>query len=164
MHTSHHLHLAVVRRIIKYLRETPRRGLFFPTGSPLSLVAYSDADWVRCLDTRRFVSGWCMFLGDSLISWKSKKHVQVSKSSIEPEYRAMFAACSEIVWLHGILFELGFSQPDPTPLYADNTCAIQIVANPVYHECTKHIEVDCHSIWEALDSHIISLPYIFTTL
>ena len=83
---------------------------------------------------------------------------------MESKYRAMFAACSEIVWFRGILFELGFSQPDPTPLYADDTSAIQIAANLVYHERTKHIEVDCHSIREALDSHIISLPYISTTL
>ena len=76
----------------------------------------------------------------------------------------MSAACSEIVWLRGILSKLGFSQPDRTPLYAGNTRAIQIAANPVYHERTKHIEVDCHSIREALDSHIISLPYISTTL
>ena len=83
-----------------------------------------------------------MFLGDSLISWKSEKQARVSESSKESEYRAMSIACFEIVWLHGILYELGFSQPDPTPLYDDNTSAIQIVANPVYHECTKHIEVD----------------------
>ena len=76
----------------------------------------------------------------------------------------MSATCFEIVWLCGILSELGFSQPDPTPLYANNTSAIQIVANPVYHERTKKIEVDCHSIREALDSHIISLPYISTIL
>ena len=105
-----------------------------------------------------------MFLGAYLISWKSKKQARVSQSSTESEYNAMSAACSEIIWLRGILFELGFSQPDPTPLYADNTSAIQIATNPVYHERTKHIEGDCHSIHEALDSHIISLPYISTTL
>ena len=75
MHTPRHLHLAVVRHIIrciiKYLHGTTSRGLFFATGFPLRLVTYSDADWVGCLDTRRSVSGWCMFLGDSLISWKS---------------------------------------------------------------------------------------------
>ena len=65
---------------------------------------------------------------------------------MESEYRAMSAACSEIVWLRGILSELGFSQPDPTSLYVDNTSAIQVAVNPVYHEFTKHIEVDCHSI------------------
>ena len=164
MQNPRHLHLAVVHRIIRYLRGTPCRGLFFPASSSLNLVAYSDADWAGCPDTRRSVTGWCMFLGNSLISWKSKKQDRVSKSSTESEYRAMSAACAEIVWLRGLLAELGFSQPNPTPLHADNTSAIQIAANPVYHERTKHIEVDCHSIREALDTHIISLPHISTNL
>ena len=105
-----------------------------------------------------------MFLGDSLISWKSKKQARVSKSSTEFEYRAMSAACSEIVWLYGLLAELGFSQSDSTPFHANNTNAIQIAANPVYHERTKHIEVDSHSIREALDTHVISLPHVSTDL
>ena len=160
MQTPRHLHLAAVRRIIRYLRGSPGRGLFYPTGSPLRLVAYSDADWAGCPNTRRSVTGWCMFLGDSLISWKSKKQARVSKSSTESEYRAMYAACSEILWLHGLLSELDFSQSHPTPLHADNTSAIQISANPVYHERTKHIEVDCHSIREALDTRVIYLPHV----
>jgi hypothetical protein len=164
MQTPRHLHLAAVRRIIRYLRGSSGRGLFFPAGSSLRLVAYSDADWAGCPDTRRSVTGWCMFLGDSLISWKSKKQARVSKSSTESEYRAMSAACSEIVWLRGLLAELGFSQSDSTPLHADNTSAIQIAANPVYHERTKHIEVDCHSIREALDTRVISLPHVSTDL
>ena len=131
MYTPRHLHLAVVCRIIKCLRGTPSHELFFPTSSPLHIFAYSDANWVGCPDTRLFVSGWCMFLGDSLISWKSKKQARVSKSSTESEYHAMSTACSEIVWLCGILYKLGFSQPDPTPLYADNTSAIQIDTNTV---------------------------------
>lgn len=74
----------------------------------------------------------------------------------------MSSACSEIVWLQGLLGELGFPQMEPTPLHADNTSAIQITANPVFHERTKHIEVDCHSIREAYDAHVISLPHITT--
>jgi len=87
-----------------------------------------------------------MSLGDSLISWKSKKQDRVSKSSTESEYRAMSAACFEVVWLRGLLAEIGFPQTTLTLLHADNTSAIQIAINPVFHECTKHIEVDCHSI------------------
>jgi hypothetical protein len=68
-----------------------------------------------------------MFLGNSLVSWKSKKQDRVSKSSTESEYRAMSFACSEIIWLQGLLGELGFPQVEPTPLHADNTSAIQIV-------------------------------------
>ena len=76
----------------------------------------------------------------------------------------MSAACSEIIWLHGLLTELGFSQAQPTPLHADNTSAIQIATNPVYHERTKHIEVDCHSIRDAYDRRVISLPHISTSI
>ena len=153
-----------VGRIIHYLRGSSGYGLFFPAGSSLHLVAYSDSNWAGCPNTRQSVMGWCMFLGDSLISWKSKKQARVSKSSTESKYRAMSAACSEIVWLCGLLTELGFSQSDSTPLYSDNTSVIQIATNHVYHERTKHIEVDFHSIREALDNRVISLPYVSTNL
>jgi hypothetical protein len=97
MQTLCHLHLAIARRIIQYLQESPSCGLFFPTGSPLCLVAYSDADWTGCPNTRWSVMGLCMFLDDSLISWKSKKQVHVFKSSTKFEYCAVSAACFEIV-------------------------------------------------------------------
>jgi len=74
----------------------------------------------------------------------------------------MSSACSEIVWLQGLLRELGFPQHIPTPLHADNTSVIQIAINPVFHECTKHIKVDCHYIREALDHNILTLPHIST--
>ena len=68
-----HLHLAAVRRIIRYLLRTPTRGLYFTVNNSITLKAYSDADWAGCLDTHRSTNGWCMYLGDSLISWKCKK-------------------------------------------------------------------------------------------
>ncbi|XP_020530999.1 uncharacterized protein LOC110008385 [Amborella trichopoda] len=52
--------------------------------------------WAGYLDIGRSTTGWCIFLGDSLISWKCKKQQPVSKSSVETEYRGMFSACSEI--------------------------------------------------------------------
>ena len=162
MSSPRHLHMAAVKRIIRYLLGTPTRGLLFPAGSPLNLVAYSDSDWAGCPDTRRSTTGWCVYLGDALISWKCKKQERVSKSSTEAEYRAMSATCSEITWLRGLLSELGYSQSVPTPLHADNTSAIQIVANPVYHERTKHIEVYCHYIRESFDNGIITLPHVST--
>ena len=98
-----------------------------------------------------------MFLGDALISWKCKKQDRVSKSSTEAKYRTMPTACFEIVWLRGLLEELGFPQTTSTPLHADNISAIQIATNPVFHERTKHIEVDCHSIRDTLENRVISL-------
>lgn len=164
MTSPQHLHLAAIRRIIRYLRGSPTRGLFFPTGSFLQLVAYSDANQGGCPDTRRSTMGWCMFLGDALISWRRKKQDRVSKSSTEAEYCAMSTACSEIVWLRGLLEELGFPQTTSTPLHVDNTSAIQIATNPIFHERTKHIEVDCHSIRDTLESRVICLPHISSDL
>ena len=159
-----HLHLVLVRRIIRYILGTPTHGLFFPARTLLFLTAYSDADWARCTDTRRSTTGWCMYLGNSLISWKCKKQDKVFKSSTKAEYRAMLAACSEIVWLWGLLSGLGFPQSLPTPLNADNTSAIRITANPVFHEHTKHIDVDCHFIHDKYLRNTISLPHISTSL
>jgi hypothetical protein len=103
-----------------------------------------------------------MFLDNALIFWTSKKQDRVSKSSSKFEYCAMSSACSMITWLHGLLGELGFPQQHPTTFYVDNTSAIQIIANPVFHERTEHIEVDCHSIRKSFDRHVITLPHIST--
>ncbi|XP_047265992.1 uncharacterized mitochondrial protein AtMg00810-like [Capsicum annuum] len=108
MQAPHHLYLVVVHHIIRYLRGTPNRGLFFPIGLPIHLNAFSNSDWVGCSDTRRSVTGWFMLFGKSLISWKSKKQERMSNSSTEAEYRAMSTAFSEIVWLRGLLTEIGF--------------------------------------------------------
>ena len=75
----------------------------------------------------------------------------------------MSLACSEIIWLRGLLAKLDFSETDPTPLHVDNTSVIQITANPVYHERTKHIEVDCHSIRAAFEARVI-FPLIYKLL
>ena len=105
-----------------------------------------------------------MFLGDALISWRCKKQDRVSKSSTEVEYPAMSIACSKIVWLRGLLEELGFPQTTYTPLHADNTSAIQVATNPVFHARTKDIEVDRHSIRDTLESRVIPLPHISSDL
>ena len=78
--------------------------IFYPKNNPLQLTAYADADWASYQDTRRSTTGWCMYLGNSLISWKCKKQEYVSRSSTEAEYRVMSSACSKILWLQKTSF------------------------------------------------------------
>jgi len=73
MQAPRHLHFAAVRHLIRYLIGSPTRGLFFPKHSTLTLTSYSDVDWAGCPDTRKSITGWCIFLGDALIYWKCKK-------------------------------------------------------------------------------------------
>lgn len=103
-----------------------------------------------------------MFLGSSFISWKCKKQERISKSSTEAEYHSMSSASSEIVWLRGLLADLGVNLQSPTPLHADNTSAIQIASNPVFHERTKHIEVDCHYIRKLLVNGTFPLTHVLS--
>ena len=160
MSAPQHLHLTAVKQIIQYLLRTSTRGPFFLEGTPTHLIAYTNANWACCPNTRQSMTGWCMYLGNSLTSWKCKKQERVSKSSTKAEYQAMSLACSEILWLCGFLFDLGFAQSTPTPLHADNTSAIYITENPVLHERTKHIEVDCHFIRDEYVRNVINLPHI----
>ena len=88
----------------------------------------------------------------------------LSKSSTKVEYPLMSSTCSGIVWLRGIIYELGFQQHWATPLHADNTSVIQITANCVFHERTKYIEVDCNYIREAFNDTVFTkvVANIFT--
>uniref|UniRef100_A0A803P6V3 Copia protein n=1 Tax=Cannabis sativa TaxID=3483 RepID=A0A803P6V3_CANSA len=126
----------------------------------IQLRAYTDADWATCVNTRRSTSGFCIFLGSSIISWKSKKQQIVFRSSTEAEYKTMANTTSELVWLLSLLKELRIEHKGPAIMYCDNKAAQHIAANPVFHEKTKHIKIDCHLVREKVPQGIVKTDHV----
>jgi len=103
-----------------------------------------------------------LLLGQSPISWKSKKQPTIARSSSEAEYRAMAAAAAEVTWMVRLLGELGISNLKPVTLHCDNQPALHIARNPVFHERTKHIDIDCHFTREKVLEGLLQLTYLPT--
>lgn len=158
------VHYAAAIRVVRYIKGAPAAGLLFSADSDLKIKGFSDSDWGTCPDTRRSITGYCFFLGTSLVSWKSKKQATVSKSSSEAEYRALAQATCEAQWLIYLLQDFQIADPKPAVIYCDNQSALHIAANPVFHERTKHIELDCHIVREKLQHGTLHLLPISSKL
>ena len=167
-HLSQFLHKHMVShyqaaiRILRYLKGSPGKGLFFSSSFALQLKGFSDSDWAACPNTRRSVTGYCIYLGNSFISWKAKKQHIVSQSSSKAEYRALATTTCELQWLTCLLQDLRVPFTSPALLYCDNRSTLHLAANPLFHERSKHIEIDCHVVREKLKAGLIHLLPIKT--
>ncbi|XP_055806912.1 secreted RxLR effector protein 161-like [Solanum dulcamara] len=148
--------------ILRYLKKSPGQGVLLKRGSINNLIVFCDSDWAACPNTRRSITCYVIQLGESLISWKSKKQHKVNMSSIETEYRSMARAVAEIIWWVGLLKELRMDITTPVRLCYDTKSAIQITSNPIFHKRTKHIEIDCHFVREKLKDGLIKTEYVGT--
>lgn len=155
-------HMSTALHLLRYLKGTADIGLFYSDSSDLSVHAYSDSDWVAYPDTRKSVTGYCIFIGYSLIRWKSKKQPMVSLFSAEAEYHAVSKVVAELTWLSRLLHDIYVSVSSHIPIFCDNLAAIHIAKNPVFRERTKHIEVDCHFIRTKLLEGLIQLHHVST--
>lgn len=163
MHDPREPHLSALKRILWYIRGTLDMGLMLRPSSATDLVVYTDADWAGCPDTRKSTSGYAVFLGDSLVSWSSKRQNTVSRSSAEAEYRAVANGVAEATWLRQLLLELHAPLRRATLVYCDNISAVYMSSNPIQHQRTKHIEIDLHFVRERVAAGAVRVLHVPTT-
>jgi hypothetical protein len=136
MHDPREPHLALIKRILRYIKGTLNVGLHLGIDSVSSITEYSDADWAGCPNSQRSASGYCIFLDNNLVSWSSKQQTTVSRSSAEVENRVVAQAVAKCCWLRQLFQELHISS------------AVYMTANPVHHHRTEHIGIDIHFVRE----------------
>jgi hypothetical protein len=131
MHDPKTQHMTALKRIIRYIKGTSTHGLHLYPSTVDKLTTYTDADWGGCPDTRRSTSGYCVYLGDNLISWSAKRQPTLSRSSAEAEYRGVANVVSESCWLRNLLLELQCPVTKATLVYCDNVSAVYLSGNPI---------------------------------
>jgi len=160
MQTPRFDHWLAALRLIRYLKSDPGQGILLRADSNFQVTGWCDADWDSCPLTRRSVTGYFVQLGDSPISWKTKKQKTVSLSSAEAEYRAIAKLVQELIWIKIMLKTLGVVHKQPMVVQCDSKSAIYIATNPVFHERTKHIEIDLHFVRDEVLKREIQLYHV----
>nr|GEX80285.1 ribonuclease H-like domain-containing protein [Tanacetum cinerariifolium] len=154
-------HLSALNRILWYVQGTLNCGLQLFSSSTTYLLVYSDADWAGCPTTRRSTFGYCVFLGNNLLSCSSKRQPTLSHSSVEAEYRGIANVDAETCWLRNLLRELHTPVSFATLVYYDDVSAVYLSCNPVQHQRMKHIEIDIHFVWDLVAAgqvHVLHVP------
>jgi hypothetical protein len=95
------------------------------------------------------------FLGDSLVAWLSKKQGSISLSTTKVEYIVVATCCTQVLWMIQTLTDLEVKYIAPIPIHCDNTSAISVSKNPVFHSKTKHIPIKYHFLREQVTNQIV---------
>jgi len=164
-------HFKAAVRILRYLYSTRDRCLSLAPKAKENLVlsAYSDATWMDSRETPgvddkyKNQYGYCTFVDNCLISWKSKRQKSRAGSSMESEFYAADECAREVVWLRRLLAELGMPQEGPTVIYEDNKACISYSKNNTNHDRTKHIDNRAYQLRDFVKSGNIKLVHVCTT-
>uniref|UniRef100_A0A2N9GKV8 Reverse transcriptase Ty1/copia-type domain-containing protein n=1 Tax=Fagus sylvatica TaxID=28930 RepID=A0A2N9GKV8_FAGSY len=138
MHKPSPAHFVAAKHILRYLKGTLDKGILFQPGL-IALTAFTNADWAGDPCDMRSTSDIIVFLGNNLITWLAKKQHVVSRSFIEAEYRSLASGAAELSWIRQVLCDLGLFLPSAPLIWCDNTNALALASNPVFHGFDKGI-------------------------
>jgi len=113
----------------RYIKASPAQGIYYPKNNNVQLKLFSDSDWASCITTRRSTTGFLVYLGESLLSWRTKKQSAMLRSSSEAEYRALATTCCEVQWLNYLLEDLHVVTNNNASLFCDSQSARHIAHN-----------------------------------
>jgi hypothetical protein len=156
-------HLQAARRILRYIKGTWQYGVLYRRNNHPTLTGFIDSDWAGDIEQARSTTGLVFCLGDSPITWLSKRQSSTVLSSTEAEYMAMSNACRESTWLEMLATDLGLTVQQPITLHCDNEASMKMVLNPQITPRNKHIAAHDHYSRDKVGNGDIQLSYVPTT-
>jgi len=167
LHNPGFTHWDATSWVLRYIKNTADEPItYHRTQGGATLVGYVDSDYLPNYgdeyDNRKSTTGWCFFIGDAVVSWKSARQECVAASTCEAEYMGAWSAVKELVYLRKLLKFMGAPQTGPTSLYEDNQACIRISENPCDGERVKHIDAKYHLVRQNVMNKIVKLHYCST--
>ncbi|CAJ2640382.1 unnamed protein product [Trifolium pratense] len=155
------MHVAVVKRILRYLKGTLTLGVLYKcrNGNDFVLQGWSDSDYAGDYDDRKSTLGYVFTLGESAICWSSKKQPIVTLSTTEAEFVSAASCACQCIWLKNILSHLLVEQAGCVCINCDNSSSIKLSKNPIMHGRCKHIDVRYHFLRDLSRDGVIELKY-----
>jgi len=149
-----------ISRVFRYLLGTKNLGTVINREISSDLTVYCDSDFAGDVSDYKSTSGVLVRIGTTPVCWYSSKQSITAQSSTDAEIIAMNFAAKEVVWIRGLLSELGMDMSIPTRLLCDNQSAIKLAHNPVFHKRTKHIMLKFAFLVEQLNLDTIILEFV----
>jgi hypothetical protein len=158
-----HIHMVVVKHILRYVRGTIAYGLRYTSSGGVIFHGFTDSDWMGNTVDQKSTSGFCFSLGSTMISWSNRNWGFIAQSNAEAEYIAASASSKEAVWLKKLLSDLFSVELEPTVIHYDNQSCIKLFENPMFHDKSKHIEMRYQYVRDMVQKNILSIQYVPTT-
>ena len=136
----------VGKHVLRYLKGTSEYGLWYRQTDEVNLHGFTDADWVGSPIDIKSTSGGIFSIRSIEVSWYNRKQISVELSSAEAKYMAASQAACEAIWMRKILVGLFGPDLDPTMIHCDNQSCIKLSVNPLFHDRSKHIDIQYHHI------------------
>ena len=155
-------HLTAAKRVLRYLKGTAKFGLNYGVRTNNRIQCFSDASYASCTNTRRSTSGYIVLLAGAPISWDSKRQTVTATSTCEAEFVALASATSEVIWLKGLIGDIGLGSNDPVTIFTDSQNAQSFCLNPIVSRRTKHIDVKLHFVKDYIALGTIKLVWVGT--
>ncbi|KAL4563757.1 hypothetical protein LXL04_027802 [Taraxacum kok-saghyz] len=156
------IHFAAAKRVLRYLQGTLDYGIWSKRGGKGKLEVFTDSDFDGDWNDVKSTSGYLVLWDGAAIAWSSKKQSIVALSSTEAEYVVAAACACQVIWIRGVLEELGMKQVEGTVIKCDNTSTIKLSKNPVFHGRCKHIGVKFHFLRKLVGDGTVELQHVGT--